>query len=148
MPADTLTLSRLINNHTSERYGTGIKCKLVQFITLSTCAVGVKILEKAWFGGCWVAGFQTEILITLGGGGTHIPPLPMQATEAYKGIFPQMFTLLLALPIGTATVERSFSDMKLISKQDSETASRISVEGPKLEDVQENRHIIIYYDIN
>ena len=41
----------------------------------------------------------------------------MQATEAYKGIFPQTFNLLyilLALPIGTATVERSFSEMKMI----------------------------------
>ena len=35
----------------------------------------------------------------------------------YKGIFPQTFTLLnvlLAIPVGTTTVERSFSQMKLI----------------------------------
>ena len=41
----------------------------------------------------------------------------MQATEAYIGIFPQTFNLLsilLALPVGTATVERSFSEMKMI----------------------------------
>lgn len=40
----------------------------------------------------------------------------MQATDAYKGILPQMFTLLdilMSMPIGTATVERSFSQTKL-----------------------------------
>ena len=48
----------------------------------------------------------------------------MQTTYAYKGIFPQMFTLLdilMAMPIGTATVERSFSQMKL-TKLDYEIA--------------------------
>lgn len=41
----------------------------------------------------------------------------LQTSDAYKGIFPQTFSLLnavLSLPIGTATVERSFSDMKMI----------------------------------
>ena len=41
----------------------------------------------------------------------------MQATDAYKGIFPQTFTLLNIIsdmPVGTATVERSFSQMKMI----------------------------------
>ena len=41
----------------------------------------------------------------------------MQAREAYKGMFPNVFTLLnilLARPVETATVERSFSQMKMV----------------------------------
>ena len=37
--------------------------------------------------------------------------------DAYGGIFPEMFKLInimLTLPVGTATVERSFSQMKMI----------------------------------
>ena len=67
----------------------------------------------------------------------------MRATEAYKGIFPQTFTLiniLLALPVGTATVERSFSQMKLIKTRLRNRLSdinlsrlmKIAVEGPEL----------------
>ena len=70
----------------------------------------------------------------------------MQATEAYKGIFPQTFNLLyilLALPIGTATVERSFSEMKMIKTRLRNRLSdcnlsnlmKIAVEGPQLESV-------------
>ena len=68
----------------------------------------------------------------------------MQTTEAYKGIFPQTFNLLyilLALPIGTATVERSFSEMKMIKTRLRNRLSdcnlsnlmKIAVEGPQLE---------------
>ena len=42
-------------------------------------------------------------------------PQSVQAREAYKGIFPQTFVplnILLARPIGTATVQRSFSQVK------------------------------------
>ena len=41
----------------------------------------------------------------------------MNSSSTYSGIFPQMMKLLnilLTLPVGTATVERSFSQMKLI----------------------------------
>ena len=41
----------------------------------------------------------------------------MEASGAYTGIFPEMFKLLnivLALPVGTASVKRSFSYMKLM----------------------------------
>ena len=67
--------------------------------------------------------------------------LPMQVTEAYKGIFPQIFKLIdiiLALPIGTATVERSFSDMKMIKTRlrnrlsdcNLDRLMKIAIEGP------------------
>ena len=41
----------------------------------------------------------------------------MNKSHTYGGIFPEMWKLLniaMALPVGTATVERSFSQMKLI----------------------------------
>ena len=68
----------------------------------------------------------------------------MQATEAYRGIFPQTFTLLnilLALSIGTATVERSFSEMKIVKTRLRNRLSdcnlarlmKIAVEGPELD---------------
>ena len=41
----------------------------------------------------------------------------IQKAAAYGGIFPEMFKLInimLTLPVGTATVERSFSQMKMI----------------------------------
>ena len=50
----------------------------------------------------------------------------MESSGGYAALFPEMFKLikiLLALPVGTATVERSFSQMKLIK---SRLRSRIS----------------------
>ena len=44
----------------------------------------------------------------------------IQKADAYGGIFPKMFKLInimLTLPVGTATVERSFSQMKIIKNQ-------------------------------
>ncbi len=44
----------------------------------------------------------------------------MQEHEAYKNIFPQMFCLinvLLSIPMSTATVDRSFSQMKLVKNR-------------------------------
>ena len=41
----------------------------------------------------------------------------IQKADTYGGIFPEMFKLInimLTLPVGTATVERSFSQMKMI----------------------------------
>lgn len=71
----------------------------------------------------------------------------MQATEAYMGIFPQTFNLLsilLALPVGTATVERSFSEMKMIkirlrnrlSDSSLNYLMTIATEGPLMKKVQ------------
>ena len=70
----------------------------------------------------------------------------MKATEAYKGIFPQTFILLdiiLAIPVGTATVERSFSQMKMIKTRlrnrladySVSQLMKIAVEGPELSNV-------------
>ena len=41
----------------------------------------------------------------------------IQKADTYGGMFPEMFKLInimLTLPVGTATVERSFSQMKMI----------------------------------
>ena len=70
----------------------------------------------------------------------------MQEYEAYKSIFPQMFSLmniLLAIPMSTATVERSFSQMKLVKNRLRNRLSdvslpqlmRIAIEGPELTDI-------------
>ena len=70
----------------------------------------------------------------------------MQEYEAYKSIFPQMFSLmniLLAIPMSTATVERSFSPMKLVKNRLRNQLSdvslpqlmRIAIEGPELTDI-------------
>ena len=70
----------------------------------------------------------------------------MQEYEAYKSIFPQMFSLmniLLAIPMSTATVERSFSQMKLVKNRLRNRLSdvslpqlmRIAIEGPELRDI-------------
>ena len=43
----------------------------------------------------------------------------LQSSSAYNGLFPEMYILIdiiLTLPVGTATVERSFNQMKLIKK--------------------------------
>ena len=67
----------------------------------------------------------------------------IQSSDAYGGIFPEMFKLMniiLALPVGTATVERSFSQMKMIKTRlrnrlnDSNLTRlmRIAIEGPEL----------------
>lgn len=71
----------------------------------------------------------------------------MQVTEAYRGTFTQFFTLLnilLALLIRTVTVERSFSEMKMIKTRlrnrpsdcNLDQLMKIAVEGPEImEDV-------------
>ena len=80
----------------------------------------------------------------------------MQATDAYKGIFPQTFTLLniiLAMPVGTATVERSFSQMKMIKTRLRNRLSdcnlsrlmKIAVEGPELSDIPLTACLIAIY---
>ena len=67
----------------------------------------------------------------------------MESSGAYMQIFPEIFKLLdilLALPVGTATVERSFSQMKLVETRLRNRISdinlarlmRIAIEGPEL----------------
>ena len=70
----------------------------------------------------------------------------MEKSGAYTGIFPDMFKLLniiLVLPVGTASVERSFSQMKQIKTRlrnrlnavNLARLMRIAVEGPELSSV-------------
>ena len=67
----------------------------------------------------------------------------MEVSGAYTGIFPEMFKLLniiLVLPVGTASVERSFRRMKQIKTRlcnrlnDANLAHliRIAIKGPEL----------------
>ena len=68
----------------------------------------------------------------------------------YGGIFPETWNLLnilMAFPVGTASVERSFSEMKLIkfclhsrlSHSNLEHLMKIAIEGPQLTDVDFDR---------
>ncbi len=70
----------------------------------------------------------------------------MQEHEAYESIFPQMFCLmniLLSISMSTATVDRSFSLMKLLKNRLRNKLSdvslaillRIAMEGPELTDI-------------
>ena len=83
----------------------------------------------------------------------------MQTSEAYKGIFPQTFSLLniiLSLPIGTATVERSFSDMKMIKTRLRNRLSDcnlsrlmlIAIEGPELKEVNFEEILNVFKEKN
>ena len=67
----------------------------------------------------------------------------IQKADAYGGIFPEMFKLInimLTLPVGTATVERSFSQMKIIKTRlrnrlndtNLKRLMRIAIEGPEM----------------
>ena len=66
----------------------------------------------------------------------------MHSSEAYVGIFPETYTLInimMTLPVGTTTVERSFSQMKMIktrlrnqlSDENLARSMRIAIEGPE-----------------
>ena len=83
----------------------------------------------------------------------------MESTEAYTSIFPEMFKLLnilLSLPVGTATVERSFSQMKLIktrlrsriSDHNLARLMRIAIEGPELSVVDFNEILDVFKEKN
>ena len=76
-------------------------------------------------------------------------PDEMNKSHTYGEIFPGTWKLLnikMALPVGTATVDRSFSQMKLIktllhsslSDSNLEHLMKISIEGPPLTDVDFN----------
>ena len=79
----------------------------------------------------------------------------MELGDGYAELFPEMFKLLnilLALPLGTASVERSFSQMKLVKTRlrirlnDSNLASlmRIAIEGPELLHVDFNEILDVF----
>lgn len=83
----------------------------------------------------------------------------MESTGAYTGIFPETFKLLniiLVLPVGTASVERSFSYMKLIktrirnsiTDQNLGRLMRIAIEGPELSNVNFNEVLDIFKQTN
>ena len=73
----------------------------------------------------------------------------IQTSDAYGGIFPEMFKLIniVLILVGTATVERSFSHMKMIKTRlrnrlndtNLKRLMRIAIEGPemKFEDFNE-----------
>ncbi len=79
----------------------------------------------------------------------------MLLSDAYSEIFPEVYNLakiLLALPVGTATVERSFSNMKMIksrlrnrlSDENLTHLMRIAIEGPDLSEVNFNEILDIF----
>ncbi len=83
----------------------------------------------------------------------------IESSEAYAGIFSEMFKLLniiLALPVGTANVERSFSHMKpiktrlrnRINEQNLIHTMRIAIEGPELPHVDFNEVLEIFKSKN
>ena len=83
----------------------------------------------------------------------------MEISGAYKDIFPEMFKLLdilLTLPVGTASVECSFSQMKLVKTRlrnritDDNLARlmRIAIEGPELTVVDFDKILDIFKEKN
>ena len=76
----------------------------------------------------------------------------MQSSEAYAGIFPETYCLInimLTLPVGTATVERSFSQTKIrlrnrLSDLNLTRLMRIAIEGPQLNLVNFNEILDIF----
>ena len=83
----------------------------------------------------------------------------MNKSHTYGGIFPETWKLLnitMALPVGTATVERSFSQMKLIitrlrsrlSDSNLEHLMKIRIKGPPLTDVDFNAILDIFKQKN
>ena len=79
----------------------------------------------------------------------------MHSSSTYSGIFPEMMKLLnimLTIPVGTATVERSFSQMKMIktrlrnrlSDANLQHLMRVAIEGPDLKEVDFNQILDIF----
>ena len=75
----------------------------------------------------------------------------MQTSHTFGGILPVTWKLLnitMGLPVGTASVERSFSQMKLIktrlrsrlSDLNLEHLMKIAIEGPPLTDIENISH--------
>ena len=83
----------------------------------------------------------------------------MESSGGYAALFPEIFKrikILLALPVGTASVERSFSQMKLIKSRIRSRNSdinltrlmRIVIEGPDLNSVDFNEILDMYKQHN
>ena len=83
----------------------------------------------------------------------------MEASGAYSRIFPEIFKLLnilLVLPVGTATVERSFSRMKQIKTRlrnrlnDANLSHlmRIAIEGPELSSINFDKVLEVFKEKN
>ena len=83
----------------------------------------------------------------------------MAASGAYTGIFPEIFKLLniiLVLPVGTASVERSFSSMKQIKTRLRNRLNnanlahlmRIAIEGPELSSVNFDEVLEVFKENN
>ncbi len=83
----------------------------------------------------------------------------IQKADAYGGIFPEMFKLInimLTLPVGTATVERSFSQMKMIKTRlrnrlndtNLKRLMRIAIEGPELKFVDFDQILDVFTEKN
>ena len=83
----------------------------------------------------------------------------IQKAEAYGGIFPEMFKLInitLTLPVGTATVERSFSQMKMIKTRlhnrlndtNLKRLMRIAIEGPEMKLVDFDEVLDVFRENN
>ena len=75
----------------------------------------------------------------------------MNSSDAYLGIFPEIYTymnIMMTLPVGTATAERSFSHMKMIK---SRLRNRLSYENLRrllriaLEGLNQNSLILMQY---
>ena len=63
----------------------------------------------------------------------------MKASGAYTGLFPEMFKLLNIILVGTASVERSFSQMKQM---------RIAIEGQELSAVNFKEVLEVFKEKN
>ena len=95
---------------------------------------------------------------------TNLPTLQevkrdMESTNTYTDIFPEIFKLLnilLTLAVGTATVERSFSQMKLVKTRLRNRVSdinlarlmRIAIEGPELTEIDFNEILEVFKEKN
>ena len=83
----------------------------------------------------------------------------MMKSKTYEGDFPERWKLLnimTALPVSTATVERTFSQMKLIkthlrnrlSDSNLEHLMKIAIEGPSISNVDFNGILDIFKQKN
>ena len=83
----------------------------------------------------------------------------MMKSKTYEGVFPETWKLLnimMALPVSTATVERTFSQMKLIktrlrnrlSDSNLEHLIKIAIEGPSISNVDFNEILDIFKQKN
>ena len=88
----------------------------------------------------------------------HMQLLTRKA-DAYGGIFPEMFKLInimLTLPVGTATVEWSFSQMKMIKTRlrnrlndtNLKRLMRIAIEGPEMKLVDFDEVLDVFRENN